>query len=70
MFIARKFSFVDEAKTETTAIKKNFMNFSAALSWIQANTGDMAAGGSIMDETWGVVFEIGLDGSMEDYRNK
>lgn len=69
MFIARKFSYVDETRTETTATQKTFRNFSAAVSWIQGNTGDMAAGGSIMDaETWGVVYEIDRQGQRQDYR--
>lgn len=69
MFIAKMFIYKDETKTETTAIKKTFMNFSAAVSWIQGNTDCNAAGGSIMDaDTWGVVFEIDRQGQHQDYR--
>lgn len=68
MFIAKMFSYVDETKTETTSIQKNFENFQTALAWIQS-TDDNAAGGEITDqETWNTLYEIDRNFEHQDYR--
>lgn len=70
-FIAKRFIYTNAAHTDTTFIQAEFASFPAALNWINRAKGPLAAGAEITDSRgWNTLYEIGRDGSTEDYRNK